>query len=188
MGSIVKIGTGNLTLENANTYTGGTVVNDGILLANGATNSNTGSGPVLVTAGTFGGGGKVTGPVTIGTGSGLGAILAPGTVGVVPGTFSIGKNLQLLADATLKVLIDSASQTMDKVVAKGIRIRRAQIVFSDRNANVLPAGTSFTAIDNTSTKPISGTFLDLPDGGTVTVGDNILPSQLREAATAMISR
>jgi autotransporter-associated beta strand protein len=120
-GSLVKNGTGNLSLWNASTYTGGTIVNDGILLANGLAGSCTGKGPVVVNAGTFGGGGRVAGPVKIGTGSGSGAILAPGTLGVIPGAFTIQKNLQLLADATLKILMESENHTTDVVAAKGIR-------------------------------------------------------------------
>jgi len=34
----------------------------------------------------------------------------------------------------------------------------------------LPVGTVFTMINNTSTMPISGTFMNLPDGSTITVG------------------
>jgi autotransporter-associated beta strand protein len=171
-GSITKIGTGNLTLSNANTYMEGTVVNAGTLLANNPAGSGTGNGPVQVMAGTFGGGGTVAGAVTVGTGHGAGAILAPGTTGIIPGTFVIEKKLQLLADATLKILMDSSNRTTDTVEAKGVRIRSAQILFSDRSTSVLPLGTIFTVIENTFTTPIAGTFANLPDGGTVTVGNN----------------
>ncbi len=171
-GSLTKIGTGNLTLSNASTYTGGTIVNGGTLLANASTGSGTGKGPVQVMAGTFGGGGNVTGPVTIGIGQGTGAILAPGTIGVIPGTFVVGKSLQMMADATLKILMDSGNQTTDTVVAKGIRIRNAQILFGDRSTSVLPPGTVFTLINNTAPTPITGTFSNLADGGTITIGSN----------------
>jgi len=36
----------------------------------------------------------------------------------------------------------------------------------------LPIGTVFTAISNTSEAPISGTFFNLADGSTFTVGSN----------------
>jgi len=171
-GSLVKTGTGSLSLWNASTYTGSTNVNNGILLANCLKGSCTGKGPVVINAGTFGGRGRVNGPVTIGTGSGPGAILAPGAVGMIPGTFTIQKNLQFLADATLKILMQSDDSTTDAIAASGIRIRNARIALSDRGTTVLPAGTTFTLLSNTGGRPISGTFINLPDDGTITVGSN----------------
>jgi len=37
---------------------------------------------------------------------------------------------------------------------------------------LLSPGTAFTAIENTSPGPISGTFDNLPDGGTIKIGNN----------------
>jgi autotransporter-associated beta strand protein len=172
LGSLSKIGTGNLTLTGANTYTGGTIVSGGILLANNTKGSGTGSGPVQVTAGTFGGGGKTSGAVSVGTGSGPGAFLGPGATGVIPGTLTIRKKLTLMADGTYKVTMNSSSVTADKVSAKGVKIRGAQILLDDRATSVLPTGTTFTVINNTAATPISGVFANLADGGTVTVGNN----------------
>ena len=59
------------------------------------------------------------------------------------------------------------------VSAKGVNIARAaHIVLSDIGTGVLASGTVFTIIDNTATTPISGTFSNLPDGSTLTVGSN----------------
>ena len=44
--------------------------------------------------------------------------------------------------------------------------------FVDNGAAALPPGTSFTVISNTSATPISGTFSNLPDGSTITMGSN----------------
>jgi len=173
-GQLVKIGTGNLTLTSGNTYDGGTSLEAGILLANNRRGSATGTGPVQVNAGTFGGGGTVSGPVTIGTGRGAGSILAPGERGVTPGTFTIRRGLTLKADATFFVLVDSSKPAADRVRAKGVTIRGAQIQFSDRAATTLPPGTTLIIVDNTSPKPINGTFSNLADGATVTVGSNTL--------------
>ena len=171
-GSLTKTGTGNLTLTGANTYTGGTTVGGGILLANNANGSGTGKGPVWVTAGTFGGGGTISGAVTVGTGSGPGAFLGPGAIGVIPGTLTIQKTLTLMADATYKVTLNSTSVTADEVSANGVGIRGAQILLDDRATNVLQPGTVFTVIDNTAATSIAGSFANLADGGTITIGTN----------------
>ncbi len=87
-GSLLKEGSSTLTIENstANTYSGGTTINDGTLLAddsatpsNNGGGSSTGTGPVLVnggaTSGTLGGDGIVGGNTSIQSG----ATLAPGS-------------------------------------------------------------------------------------------------------------
>ena len=43
---------------------------------------------------------------------------------------------------------------------------------SDDGSSVLPGGTVITPINNTAATAISGTFSNLPDGGTITVGSN----------------
>lgn len=44
--------------------------------------------------------------------------------------------------------------------------------FVDRSAIALPSGTVLTAIDNTAATPIAGTFSNLADGSTFTIGSN----------------
>jgi len=77
-GSLTKIGTGTLILTSANTYTGGTTIEEGQLLVNNTTDSGLGSGSVQVNAGRLGGNGTIAGSVTVGTETGAGATLAPG--------------------------------------------------------------------------------------------------------------
>src|SRR5262249_52765643 len=69
-GSITKIGRGNLSLTNSNSYSGGTIVMKGSLLIRNTTGSGTGSGPVTVQAGSLAGSGIIAGAVTLGPGSG----------------------------------------------------------------------------------------------------------------------
>lgn len=78
-----KSGTGALSLNNTNAYTGSTTVSNGTLLVNGLITS-----PVNVLGGTLGGIGVVAGNVTLQTG----ATLAPGKANV-PGTFTIANTL-----------------------------------------------------------------------------------------------
>jgi autotransporter-associated beta strand protein len=64
--SIIKSGSGALTLTGGNTYNGTTAVNQGILFANNTTGSATGSGAVTVATGaTVGGSGTIAGTATI---------------------------------------------------------------------------------------------------------------------------
>jgi len=81
-GSLVKVGTGTLTLSGTNAYTGNTAVNEGTLLVT----STLGAGSVDVSSGgALGGTGTIHGPVTIHTGG----ILTPGVNGT-PGTLTVG--------------------------------------------------------------------------------------------------
>jgi len=171
-GMLAKIGTGTFTLTGANIYTGETIVESGILLANNTKGSGTGTNTVQVNGGTFGGGGKVSGDVIVGTGSGTGAILGPGARGIIPGTFTIKRTLTLMADATYKCTLDSRTLAADQVRAKGVIIQGAQALFDDRGNNILATGTVFTVINNTAATPISGVFANLADGATVIVGSN----------------
>src|SRR5207248_11204225 len=66
-GSLTKAGSGDLTLSNANTYTGGTTITEGTLLVKNDIGSATGGGAVKVKAGTLSSTGKISGPVTVPT-------------------------------------------------------------------------------------------------------------------------
>jgi autotransporter-associated beta strand protein len=171
-GSLAKIGSGTLTLSGANSYTGGTSIDGGFLLVGNTSGSGTGSGTVQAMTGTLGGNGIISGSVTIGTGHGAGAGLGPGKNSVTPGTLTIKRKLTLMRDATYKVTLNSDQLVADKVTARGVKIRGAQITFLDLGANVLPLGTVFTVISNTAATPITGTFSNLPDGSLITVGSN----------------
>jgi autotransporter-associated beta strand protein len=171
-GSLTKIGAGRLTLTNANTYTGGTVINSGTLLVNNTTGSGLGTGAVQAIAGTLGGSGIISGTVAVGTGDGAGAVLAPGQNSVTPGTLTIKRSLTLRSDATYRVTLNSSTPAADRLIAKGVKIRGAQIVFNDGGSALLPPGTVFTIVRNTSENAISGTFSNLTDGEIIAVKGN----------------
>lgn len=171
-GSLLKVGNGKLTLSNANSYTGKTIVDSGTLLINNIVGSGTGSGMVHVRGGILGGDGIIAGAVIIGRGDGSGAVIGPGRNSVIPGTLTIKKGLTLHADGTYRVTINSDISAADQLAVNGLRLRGAQILLYDGGSAVLTPGAVFTIINNTAETPISGTFANLPDAGSVTVGVN----------------
>jgi autotransporter-associated beta strand protein len=170
---LVKTGTGTLTLTGANAYGGTTTVTDGTLIVNSTSRSATGISSVNVEAGTLGGKGPVDGAVTVGTGSGTGAVLAP-SVGInQPVTLTLNATLIFKADSTYRYKLNINNARADQVIANGVTIESgAQFSLQLVGTRRLPVGTIFTAISNTSANAISGTFANLPDGSTFTVGGN----------------
>jgi len=173
-GGLSKIGTGRLILSNANTYTGSTVVSEGKLAVTNRTGSATGTGSVTVNGGTLGGRGVIAGAVTIGTGSGTGAALAPALGGHKQNTLTMNGSVTLLADATYTATFrfNDANQRADRLIADGVAINGAMFELQGPTQGALPVGTIFTVIDNTAATAIAGTFSNLPDGGTITVGND----------------
>jgi autotransporter-associated beta strand protein len=173
-GSLTKVGTGKLVLSHRNTYTGGTTVERGRLIVNNIGESGTGSGPVEVNGGRFGGMGTIAGAVTVGSGRGREAVLSPGYHhSTNPGTLTIQSPLTFNSDATYEIEVNSSRETVDKVVALGVTINSgAETLFADLGSGTFTVGSVFTVIDNTSASPIAGTFSNLPDGSIFTAGSN----------------
>jgi fibronectin-binding autotransporter adhesin len=168
-GALTKTGKGTLTLTNASSYTGGTIIDKGALVITNRSDSATGTGLVQVRAGTLGGRGTISAAVTVGSEANA-AFLSPRS-GKRPGKFTILSALMFEALATYEVDLDSTTTVADKVVAVGVIINSgAQSSFTDLGAGTLAQGTVFTVIDNTAATPIAGTFANLPDGSTLLSG------------------
>ena len=59
------------------------------------------------------------------------------------------------------------------MIANGVTIESgAQFTFKQLANKKLSAGRVFTVLDNTSANPITGTFANLPDDSTFTIGNN----------------
>jgi autotransporter-associated beta strand protein len=86
-GNLIKEGAGKLTLSSANTYSGGTTVSAGTLMASNFGGSATGTGPVAVSPGaTLSGFGTVAGAVSIASA----AHLSPGDSAVTGANLTVG--------------------------------------------------------------------------------------------------
>jgi autotransporter-associated beta strand protein len=172
-GSIAKVGTGSLTLDGVSTYGGSTFVDQGALIVNSQSGSGTSGGPVMVTAGTLGGSGVIQGSVTIGQGNGAGSFLAPSFASTDVARLVIRHALTFKPDGTYICKVGENNVRGDQVQADQVTINTgAQFSlepFSDQRS---PDNTVFMVIDNVSLQPIDGTFANLADGSTITVGEN----------------
>ena len=89
-----------------------------------------------------------------------------------PGTRSRALRATFNADATYKCGLNSNQVAADQVAAKGLIINGGLFSAMDKGAATLPVGTVFTVISNTAATPIGGTFSNLSDGSTISVGSN----------------
>jgi outer membrane autotransporter protein len=141
-GSLVKTGTGTLTLSGNNTYTGGTTVSGGKLVVNGSLASN-----VTLDGGTLGGSGTIGG-VSVANG----ATVAPGNS---IGTLTVSGNVAFAAGSTYQVEVNAAGQG-DRIVASGsATISGGTVQVLAQNGNYA-ASTNYTILS--ASGGVSGTF------------------------------
>ena len=171
-GNVTKTGTGKLTLSGANSFTGGMTVNQGALVVTNTFGSGTGAGPVQANAGTAAGTGTIAGTLTLGTGQGAGVRLLTG-LPASPGTLTVQGRVTFNADSGLVFIFDSSHVRGGTLSAKGVTINPgARFIAKDNGNGTLPVGTTFTVISNTALQAIRGSFGNLHDGSTITVGNN----------------
>jgi len=140
-------------------------VKAGTLLVDNASGSATGTGPVLVDSGAFGGNGTISGPVTVGSNtSGNGSFLTPGQSFTRPGTITLLGSLTFATDGFFNVGV-ARNAVASRVNANGVIIETgAQFAFFNTRGVAVPAGTVLILINNTSATPIAGVFDNLPNG------------------------
>ena len=117
--SLVKVGSGVVTLSGENTYKGGTQVNSGTLLVNNFSGSGTGSGAVTVSnfGSTLGGSGTIGGATSLLSG----AALMPGDPLVDGGVGSLAFDNSLLLGADSSLWLQwSAELLADELIVSGL--------------------------------------------------------------------
>jgi autotransporter-associated beta strand protein len=170
-----KIGDGILHLKGASTYTAGTTIDGGQLLAENTAGSALGTGPVQVNSGTLGGKGIIAGVVTVGTNTNTPAFLAPSKGLKKPATLTIQGALTLNDDSTYIYKLDTKRVKADEVMANGVVIDSgAKFSLHPSGNNALTVGQVFTVISNGSASSIVGAFHNLADGAIVNVNGNNL--------------
>ncbi|MFO1487836.1 MAG: autotransporter-associated beta strand repeat-containing protein [Verrucomicrobiota bacterium] len=143
--TVIKSGTGKLTLAGNNTYSDITVVSNGVLLLTGSINS---TGAVRVAGGTFAGTGSVTTPANM-TVEANGS-LAPGNGGI--GDLTINNNLTLAGTTVIEV--NKTANTTDRVL--GVQaLTYGGTLFATNLSGTLNLGDSFTVFTPVSA---SGNF------------------------------
>jgi fibronectin-binding autotransporter adhesin len=165
--------TGGTTIFTAgNTYSGGTTINDGLLLVNNtvSTESGTGTGAVTVGAGTaatafrgtLGGTGYVGGAITVQEGG----TVAPGADASI-GTLTAAGNVTFTVNGHLAIQLSGASA--DKLVVGGnIILSAAEFL------DVTGTGTGSSWLIGTYGGTATGTFDTVTPGYAVTIGSGLI--------------
>ncbi|WP_274533620.1 autotransporter domain-containing protein [Bosea sp. BIWAKO-01] len=148
--SLVKIGSGTMTLSGTNTYSGATQVNGGKLLVNGSLAS---AAVTVGTGATLGGSGVIGGAVTVASGGTLSASNAAGTLTVGSLALNSGSNTVFALNNAGVV----GGPGNDRIIVNGIGAGGNLTLGGTLTANVASAGY-YRLFDVTGGGTISGSF------------------------------
>ncbi len=136
--SIIKTGTGDWTLTHANTYSGTTEIQGGILTIANTSGSATGTGNVIIKTGaSIRGNGSIAGNLTVESG----ASLSVGTASSLD-ILTVNKDADFLSGSYLSIKMNPLDKTADKLVVNG-HLKLDGILYVNNND-----GGSFVAGDN----------------------------------------
>jgi fibronectin-binding autotransporter adhesin len=176
--TFIKSGLGMQTLAGSSTYSGGTTITAGTLLANNTSGSATGSGSVNITGGTLGG----SGTIQLGTGNSAnvatGATLAPGIPTATGRTLTItGGSVGFAASAIFAVKTGTPGTNDSLVVTSGTMALASSPSSDTLSVTATTPGTfTIATVSNGGTGTLSGFFGSLvvngaTDSSTLTVTD-----------------
>jgi autotransporter-associated beta strand protein len=148
--SIIKTGSGVWTLANANTYSGNTLVEGGMLLVNNTSGSGTGTGQVTVkNAATLSGKGYIGGPVIVMEGGAIS--VNKSEIGI----FTINNDITFLPGSYYCIDLDPVEKTSDKLIVTGKMKLGGILYLINSSPGSYSAGDSFRIFEATA---CSGTF------------------------------
>ena len=154
-GSLIKAGTGMLTLAGASTYTGGTTLSGGTLRAANAGGSATGTGAVMLGGGTLASGpvGTISGAVNAG---GAAHNIAPGGLNSI-GTLTLGSTLSINGNSTLHFDLNGASDDL-LAVTGAVSIASGTPTITFDSVSNLVFGNTYTLATFASSSLTSASF------------------------------
>lgn len=158
--SLTKVGNGSLALTAANTYDGGTIVDQGPLLANNTTGSAVGTGDVsVIDGGTLGGTGFVG---TLSDASNV-TVAANGRInpGVTIGELTVSGNVSFATGSFFDINLDGVG--FDKLTINGGATLDGTLNVVVPEGFVAAAGATFPVL--TTTSGLTGTFAAITANG-----------------------
>jgi hypothetical protein len=163
-GSLIKTGSGTLTLAGTDTYSGTATVSAGTLAVNG---SLTDSLVTVGASGTLVGNGSLSKLVTVD------GNLSPGTVGTA-GTMTLGAGLSVASTANFSVDLNgtTAGSGYDQLDVTG-SVTLSNPTLALTVGYIPAAGNTFTLINNDGSDAVSGTFNGLAEGATLRSGTQL---------------
>jgi autotransporter-associated beta strand protein len=160
-GGLTKFGTGTLTLEGNNSYTGQTVAQGGSLIINGSQPQS----PIQIIIGGRLGGHGVVGNVIVG----MGALVPGASPGMLTcSNLTLNGSGLVPADFTVELNGTIPGTNYDQVKVRGaVGFALARLTATLGFASAI--SNSFTIIDNDGSEPVTNTFTALPEGATLNV-------------------